>query len=518
VDAATGDIIVSGVKSALPAALGGLTSSLLSPQVQSQVTDAMRTPSADFQVSPGFQPGTAPLNEAGNFITVTGAPTAPAAAFGNAVGSVVPGLSQILTPPTLADLNSPLAVKPAEPVAPEAPAEDITVTASRSRIQTGVNAIRANPATTVGDLARMGLNTDEINQAYIEGQNPADQTVVEGVKGADINAGSTVGSAAGSLAVNPPTPAANITVTGQKTPVNSGDATGAITGALASDIFAPTPVEAPSDIVVKAPTKADIKDAVGAITSGVVSDISAPPTPPAEDIVVTGQKTPVNVGSVVGALTGSTAATVPTSGVTPDVTAATTGVTDPKKAIDLVQAAKVAALLAGAVGGGAGSGAGAGTYTGTGTGTMGPLFNDPLPTGADVTTIPGGVGTIANLAARTMPEQDWNKYAFKPEQSFFKYVPQAAPAALARGGQPSFAVKGAGDGRSDSIPAVLSDGEYVMDAETVALLGNGSSKAGAKKLDEMRVNIRKQKGRNLARGQFSVKAKQPEAYLAGGRT
>ena len=79
-------------------------------------------------------------------------------------------------------------------------------------------------------------------------------------------------------------------------------------------------------------------------------------------------------------------------------------------------------------------------------------------------------------------------------------------------------MRDAGDGRSDSIPAVLSDGEYVMDAETVALLGNGSSKAGAKKLDEMRVNIRKQKGHNLARGQFSVKAKQPEAYLAGGRT
>ena len=58
----------------------------------------------------------------------------------------------------------------------------------------------------------------------------------------------------------------------------------------------------------------------------------------------------------------------------------------------------------------------------------------------------------------------------------------------------SFAVKGPGDGRSDEIPAKLSNGEYVMDAETVALLGNGSSKAGAQKLDQMRVNIRKAKG------------------------
>ena len=82
----------------------------------------------------------------------------------------------------------------------------------------------------------------------------------------------------------------------------------------------------------------------------------------------------------------------------------------------------------------------------------------------------------------------------------------------------SFAVEGPGTGRSDDIPAVLSDGEYVLDAETVALLGDGSSKAGAKKLDEMRVRLRKHKGRNLAKGKFSVNAKRPEKYLSGGRT
>lgn len=81
----------------------------------------------------------------------------------------------------------------------------------------------------------------------------------------------------------------------------------------------------------------------------------------------------------------------------------------------------------------------------------------------------------------------------------------------------SFAVEGPGTGRSDDIPAVLSDGEYVIDAETVALLGDGSSKAGAKKLDEMRVKVRKHKGKNLAKGKFSVNAKHPEAYMSGGR-
>ena len=102
----------------------------------------------------------------------------------------------------------------------------------------------------------------------------------------------------------------------------------------------------------------------------------------------------------------------------------------------------------------------------------------------------------------------------------------ATQAAFARGGstggtsrkpRTEFAVHGAGTGRSDDIPAVLSDGEYVMDAETVALLGDGSSKAGAEKLDQLRVNLRRHKGANLAKGRFSVNAKSPEKYLAGGR-
>jgi hypothetical protein len=81
----------------------------------------------------------------------------------------------------------------------------------------------------------------------------------------------------------------------------------------------------------------------------------------------------------------------------------------------------------------------------------------------------------------------------------------------------NFAVGGPGDGRDDKIPAMLSDGEYVIDAETVALLGNGSNKAGAELLDNFRVNVRKQKGQKLARGEFSDNAKMPEQYMAGGQ-
>ena len=75
--------------------------------------------------------------------------------------------------------------------------------------------------------------------------------------------------------------------------------------------------------------------------------------------------------------------------------------------------------------------------------------------------------------------------------------------------------RGAGTGRSDEIDAKLSDGEYVMDAETVAMLGDGSSKAGAQRLDKMREAIRAHKGKALSKGKFSPDAKSPLAYLKG---
>jgi hypothetical protein len=76
-------------------------------------------------------------------------------------------------------------------------------------------------------------------------------------------------------------------------------------------------------------------------------------------------------------------------------------------------------------------------------------------------------------------------------------------------------VRGPGTGRSDSIPAQLSDGEYVLTAEDVALLGDGSNDAGAKRLDEFRQHLRKHKGGALARGKISPNAKSPLQYLSG---
>ena len=68
----------------------------------------------------------------------------------------------------------------------------------------------------------------------------------------------------------------------------------------------------------------------------------------------------------------------------------------------------------------------------------------------------------------------------------------------AMGGQPRF-LSGGGDGMSDSIqatinnkqPARLADGEFVVPADVVSHIGNGSSKAGAKQLYTMMDRARK---------------------------
>jgi hypothetical protein len=119
---------------------------------------------------------------------------------------------------------------------------------------------------------------------------------------------------------------------------------------------------------------------------------------------------------------------------------------------------------------------------------------------------------------RLQPPIDYYNYGKMPEQTFYGPDQTQQPTvAAARGGPLSSAVNGPGTGRSDSIDAKLSDGEYVIDAETVALLGDGSSKAGAAKLDQFRANIRKQKGAALAKGKISPDAHSPDRYLMGGR-
>jgi len=110
--------------------------------------------------------------------------------------------------------------------------------------------------------------------------------------------------------------------------------------------------------------------------------------------------------------------------------------------------------------------------------------------------------------------------------------PQQMPQQMRKGGLPALSnvplaegrldfrqgasVHGPGDGQSDDIPAMLADGEYVIDAETVAQIGNGSTKAGAKALDEFRENIRRHK-RSAPVNKIPPKTKTLTSYLKKGK-
>jgi hypothetical protein len=165
------------------------------------------------------------------------------------------------------------------------------------------------------------------------------------------------------------------------------------------------------------------------------------------------------------------------------------------------------------------------------------------PTGG-ITT--GGLGSALPKYSYTReqlsPDIDYYNYGTRPEAKFFEgqfqlaeptqpagpdtgTIPLEDQPVFAQGGLTGYAqggskapryVDGPGSGRDDKIPALLSDGEYVIDAETLALLGDGSTKEGARRMDQFRANIRKHKGSALSRGRISPNAKSPEKYMGGG--
>jgi hypothetical protein len=112
-------------------------------------------------------------------------------------------------------------------------------------------------------------------------------------------------------------------------------------------------------------------------------------------------------------------------------------------------------------------------------------------------------------------------YRFDPNTD--RYETSAQP--MAAGGMTSLGgysdggrmLKGPGDGMSDSIPGVignkqparLADGEFVVPADVVSHLGNGSTDAGAKRLYAMMDKVRKARTGNKKQGK-QIKA---EKYL-----
>lgn len=180
-----------------------------------------------------------------------------------------------------------------------------------------------------------------------------------------------------------------------------------------------------------------------------------------------------------------------------------------------------------------------------------------LPPGFASGVAGGAMPTVNPASMRTQaqvnPNTDWYTYGQHPETQFYNnnalpqtsgYSPfSAAPqmptmqpnfnggvlnrpvmakgGALGQGfdseaGDDYVQDPGHGDGTSDDIPAKLSGGEYVMDAGTVSMLGNGSNDAGARALDQLRQRVRKHAGKKLVKGKQFMKAKAPEQYLKTG--
>jgi hypothetical protein len=148
--------------------------------------------------------------------------------------------------------------------------------------------------------------------------------------------------------------------------------------------------------------------------------------------------------------------------------------------------------------------------------------------GAFMQEVGGGTGlltkTAFGLAPYALEQPDFNPpkqdslirpYDYDPTtRRFTAGTPYRAPGPeyMAQGGLAGLTgykegniLRGQGDGMSDEIKAsidgeqdvLLSDGEYVIPADAVAMLGNGSTDAGANRLDAMIARLRTQKyGRN----------------------
>ena len=145
----------------------------------------------------------------------------------------------------------------------------------------------------------------------------------------------------------------------------------------------------------------------------------------------------------------------------------------------------------------------------------------------------GGLGALALMNKQnTIPEQE----TYNGPLSRFRYNPDTYRPAYAEGGgvtdiyvgEPTSAqpmarggiadlgsysdggrlLKGPGDGMSDNIPATISnkrparlaDGEFVVPADVVSHLGNGSTDAGAKQLYSMMNKVRKARTGRKAQG------------------
>lgn len=125
--------------------------------------------------------------------------------------------------------------------------------------------------------------------------------------------------------------------------------------------------------------------------------------------------------------------------------------------------------------------------------------------------LPGIAGLFQQLGLFGPQQQEPVKYDYDPNRQYYTKLNSGGVASLggeyAAGGK---LLQGPGDGMSDSIPAVikgakpqraaLAQGEFVVPADVVSHLGNGSTDAGAKRLYAMMDKVRMARTGNKKQG------------------
>lgn len=124
----------------------------------------------------------------------------------------------------------------------------------------------------------------------------------------------------------------------------------------------------------------------------------------------------------------------------------------------------------------------------------------------------GSVGATVAAAAMSDEERDLfydptkNPYlkSGSADKDFYEDINPIYAATMNQGGVMDFPEKdgminGPGDGQSDDIPAMLSDGEFVMTKQAVMAAGNGNREQGTKKMYDMMYSL-EDKAQNMGIG------------------
>jgi gas vesicle protein len=114
---------------------------------------------------------------------------------------------------------------------------------------------------------------------------------------------------------------------------------------------------------------------------------------------------------------------------------------------------------------------------------------------------------------REVPSLDSINITSFADGGFVPRHPMGEPEFYSEGGAGDTYIQGRGDGTSDQIPAMVANSEYVLPADVVSALGNGSSDSGASVLDQFIKVIREHKHSNSP-DDLPPQSKGPLEYLA----